>query len=60
MKTVVVLPNPFDLESEAVVVEEFDSYEEAEEWAQDFLNLDEDGKLQVLVELDEVESESFE
>lgn len=58
MSFVIALPNPFDPEGEKVVLgDEFDTEDEALEWAADMLGADEEGKVQVVhqyEDLDEV------
>ena len=55
---VVVLPDAFDLESDKITLkEEFETEDEAVMWLSDYLDIDKDGKLQVVFELEEADSE---
>jgi len=51
----IALPDPFDLEGEKIILEEFETEDEALEWASEFLDIDEEGKISVLIELEELE-----
>lgn len=57
MSFVIVLPNPFDPEGDRIILgDEFDSEEEATEWAAEVLNSDEEGKIQVVCEYEDVDN----
>lgn len=52
---IVALPNPDDPEGELLVLGHFDSWDEALEWASDLFNVDEDGKIQVVFQTEQME-----
>ncbi len=52
MSTVVILPHINYLDEDPIVIETFYTYEEALEWAQEFLGADENGKIQVVKEVE--------
>jgi hypothetical protein len=58
MSFTVVLPNPFDPEGDNILLgdAEFETEEEAIEWASEILNSDEEGKIQVVYEYEEASS----
>jgi hypothetical protein len=58
MAFTIVLPNPYDLEGERILLgEEFETEDEALEWAMDMLGADEEGKIQVIHEY--IEDDDF-
>jgi len=58
MSVVVAIPNPDDPEGELVRLEEFDSEDEAIEWAGSVLGADEEGKLRVVFPLSPLDYDS--
>jgi hypothetical protein len=56
---VIALPNPFDPEGERILLgdKEFESEDEAVEWAAEILCADEEGRVQVVCEYEDVDSD---
>ena len=50
MTVKVVIPDPVDVENEVIVLEEFETREEAIEWLKEILPVDDEGKFDLLVE----------
>jgi hypothetical protein len=59
MTWAIILPDPFDPEGDRVVLEEFSTDDEAKEWASELFDIDEEGKISIIVELDECEQEEY-
>jgi hypothetical protein len=58
MGFIVALPNPYDPEEEKVPLgDEFETEDEAIEWAATMFGSDEEGKLQIVVEYEDVETD---
>lgn len=45
---IVKLPDPNYLDADHIIIEEFETLDEALEWAQDFMGADEEGKIQIV------------
>lgn len=55
----IALPDPHDPEGDKIVLEEFDTEDEALEWASEFFDIDEEGKISIVVEMNECDIEEF-